>query len=105
MVVDDLGDHVGEIGVRVDAVEFAGLDQRCDDRPMLAAAIRPGEQRILSVQRDGSNAALHHIGINLDEAVVEEAGEAVPALLRIADRLGELGLLADQGELGAQPGF
>ena len=36
-------------------------------------------------------------------AVVEEAGEALPARERIADRLGELALLADQTELLAQP--
>ena len=94
-----------EIGVRIDGVEFAGFDQRCDDRPMLAAAIGAGEERILPIQCDGPDAALDDIGIDLDAAVVEEAGETVPARERIADCLGELGLLADQGELGAQPGF
>jgi hypothetical protein len=38
--VDDIGDDVGEIDVWVDAIEVAGLDQRCDDSSMLAAAIR-----------------------------------------------------------------
>ena len=27
--------HVGEVGLRIDAVELAGFDQRGDDRPML----------------------------------------------------------------------
>ena len=36
----------------------------------------------------------------LDAAVIEEAGEAVPAREHIADRLGEPSLLADQSELG-----
>jgi hypothetical protein len=48
MAVDDLADHVGEIGVRVDAVEFAGLNQRSDDRPMFAAAVGTSEDRVLS---------------------------------------------------------
>src|ERR1700722_4307098 len=78
MAVDDLTDNVSEIGVRIDAVEFAGLNQRCDDCPMLAAAIGAGEQRILSVQRDRSDAALHHVGIDLDAAVIKEAGKSVP---------------------------
>ena len=105
MAVDDPGDDVGEIGVRIDAAELAGLDQRRDDGPVLAAAVGAGEQRILSVQRDRSDAALDDVGVDLDAAVVEEAGEPVPAREGIADRLGELGLLADQGELGAQPGL
>ena len=40
MAVDDLGEDVGEVGVRVDAAELTGLDQRRDDRPVLAAAVR-----------------------------------------------------------------
>jgi hypothetical protein len=52
MAVDDLGDHVSEVGVRVDAVELAGFDQRSDDGPMFPATIGTGEQRILPVQRD-----------------------------------------------------
>ena len=91
MAVDDLADHVGKVCLRLDAVEFAGFNQRCDDRPMLAATIGTGEQRILSVQRDRSDAALHHVRIDLDAAVVEEAREAIPARQRITDRLGEFG--------------
>ena len=41
----------------------------------------------------------------LGAAVVEEVGETVPTRERITDCLSEFGLLADQGELGAQPGF
>jgi hypothetical protein len=52
MRVYDFGDDVGEIVVRIGAIKFAGLDQRRDDCPMLSAAIRAGEQRVLSVQRN-----------------------------------------------------
>jgi len=41
-----------EIGVRIDAREFAGFDQRCDDRSVLATAIGAGKERILSVRRN-----------------------------------------------------
>src|SRR5690606_32260356 len=49
--------------------------------------------------------ALDGVGIDLDAAIVEEAGEPFPARERVADRLGELGLLADQAKLLAQPGL
>ena len=91
--------------MRIDTVEFAGFDQRSDGRPMLAATIRAGEQRILTVQRNRSDATLHDVGVDLGTAVVEEAGETVPARERITDRLGEFCLLTDQGGLGPQPGF
>ena len=79
MAVDDLGDDVGEIGVRIDAAELAGLDQRRDDRPVLAAAVGAGEQRILAIEGDGADGALDDVGVDLDAAVVEEAGQSRPS--------------------------
>ena len=98
-------EDVGEVGVRIDVVELAGLDQRGDDRPVLAAAVGAGEERVLAVERDRADGALDGVGVDLDPAVVEEAREALPARERVADRLGELALLADERELGAQPGL
>lgn len=72
---------------------------------MLAAAVGAGEESILPVQRDGTDRTLDDIGVDLDATVIEEACEAFPARERVADRFRELGLLADQRELGAQPGF
>jgi hypothetical protein len=39
VTVDDLGDDVGQVGMRFDGAELAGLDQRGDDGPVLAAAV------------------------------------------------------------------
>ncbi len=51
MTVDDPGEDVGEVGQRIDVVEFARLDERSDGGPMLGTAVRPREQGILSVER------------------------------------------------------
>ena len=45
-------EDVAEIGEGLDAIEFAGLDERGDDCPMLAATIGSGEQSVLAVQRN-----------------------------------------------------
>ena len=105
MPVDDVGEDFREVGLRIDGIEFAALDQRCDDGPILGSAIRAGEECILPVQCNRPNAALDDIGIDFDPSVVEEASETVPTREGIADCLSEFGLLADQGELGAQPRF
>ena len=105
VTVDDLCDDVGEVDVRFDAREFAGLDQRGDDGPMLAAAVRASEECVFSVQSDRPDRAFDDVGVDLDTAVVEEAGQALPARERIADCFSEFCLLTDQSELGAQPGF
>ncbi len=47
--------------------------------------------------------ALDRVAVDLGATIVEETGEALPARERMADRLGELCLLADQPEFVAQP--
>ena len=42
---DEAGEDVGEIGFGIDVVQFAGLDEGGEDRPVLAAAIGAGEER------------------------------------------------------------
>jgi hypothetical protein len=39
-MIGDAGEHVGEIGLGVEAVELGGLDQRVERGGALAAAIR-----------------------------------------------------------------
>jgi hypothetical protein len=51
--VDELGQCLGEPGMRVHTIEFAGLDQRGDDRPVGAAFVTVGEEYILTIERDG----------------------------------------------------
>jgi hypothetical protein len=50
--IDQLGGDVGQIGLRVDAGELAGLDERCDTGPILRALIRAGEQCVLAIERN-----------------------------------------------------
>ena len=94
IAVDELANRIGQVGVRIDAVKFAGLDQRSDDCPMLAAAVGCGEERVLSAQRDGADAAFAHIGIDLNATVVGDASETSPARQRMSDCLGEFVLLS-----------
>ena len=46
---DDPCDDVGEIGLRVDVVELAGLDEQGDRGPMLAAALRARKECVLAM--------------------------------------------------------
>jgi hypothetical protein len=91
MSVDQAGEGTGEISLRVDRIELAGLDERRDDAPVDAALVGAGEQRVLAIERDRADRALDHVGIDLDPAIVEKDGEAGPVLERVADRLGDAG--------------
>ena len=75
--------------MRIDAVQLASFDERSDACPVLRALIVASEQRIFTIENKRTNASFDDVGIELDAAVVEEAGESVPVVRkRSSDRTG-----------------
>src|ERR1700733_12402486 len=103
--IDELGQHVGEISLRIDATEFAALDERGDAGPVLGAVIMTGKQCILAIEDKRADASLDDVGVELDTAVIEEPGEPVPVVERVADVLGDGRLGRHPRELLLEPGF
>ncbi len=50
MAVDDGCEDTGQVAVRLDFVEFAGLDERREHGPVLGACVVAREERVLSLQ-------------------------------------------------------
>ena len=96
-------ENILEIGVRLDAIELGGRDQRTEHRPMHGAAIRSREPVILAAQCDRANGARDGIVVDLDAAVVEEAAERRPAREGVADGLSEGTVGWDPGQILLQP--
>jgi len=48
--VGDVGEHVGEPGMRIDIIELRGADQRLHDGSALGATVRTGEEPCLAAQ-------------------------------------------------------
>ena len=88
-VIDELGQHVGQIGFGIDAVQLASFDQRGEHRPVFRSFVAAGKQSIFSVQSNRANAALDGIGVDLNAAVVEEARQPIPMVEAISDGLGD----------------
>lgn len=57
---------------------------------MVVAIIGAGEERVLPVKRKRADGALDRIAVQLDAAVVQEAGQPLATGERVADRLGKL---------------
>lgn len=47
--ISDALQHLAQVGFRVDAIEFGGLEQRVDRSRALAAVVRSGEEPVLAV--------------------------------------------------------
>ena len=62
--VDKLGEHVGQIGLRVDTVELAGLNERSNTGPVLRALVVTGEEGIFSVEHNRTDASFDDVGMS-----------------------------------------
>ena len=56
-VVGDAGEHLGQVGLRIEAVQFGGFDDGVDGGGALAAFLGAGEQPVLSSQGEGADGA------------------------------------------------
>ena len=77
--IDEADENIGKIGLGLDVVQFAGLYQRRDDGPIFSTIIVTGEESILARQSLWAHRTLDDVGVELDAAIVEEAGEARPS--------------------------
>ena len=53
-MIGEAGEHVAEVALRIEAVEFGGADQAIEHGGAFAALIRTGKKVILASQGDGT---------------------------------------------------
>ena len=87
--IDELVEDVGDVGLRLDVVELARLDQRRDAGPVFGPLVMTSEERVLAIENDRADAALDNVGIEFDASVVEEADKPFPMVQAVAEFLGE----------------
>lgn len=101
MVVDTVQD-VGEVGLRVKAQQFDGLDDGHRVGQGLAAGIGAREHPVLAPDDHWLNRSFRHIVVDCHPAIINEWCEGRPSGERVAHRLGEIALAENAGEPGAQ---
>jgi hypothetical protein len=102
--IGDTGEDVGEPGLGIDVVKATGCDHRQHDGGTVGATRAAGEGPVAPSQGDASQCALGTIVGQADPAIVEEAGEVVPAPEHVVDRLQDLGGAREGFALTQQPG-
>lgn len=78
MAVDDGREGAGQIAVWLDLVQFAGFNEGREHCPVLRASLVTCEERVFSLQGDGTDCALDGIAVHLDAAIAEEQDQPVP---------------------------
>ena len=101
--IDELVEDVSDIGLRLDVVELARLNQRSDAGPVFGPLVMASKERILAIEHDRPDTALDNVRVELDAAIVQEADETLPMVQAIAKILGEPGLAGDARQLLLEP--
>ncbi len=95
MTADDGGERGGQICLRIDGVEFAGLNKRGDGRPVLGSSVMARKECVLPVQRNRPDGPLDAIVVDLNAAISQEELQPVPVFGDIGQSLAEWGLRRD----------
>ena len=102
-VSGEAGEHVGEPGLRIDAVELGGLDEGVDGGCPLATVVGAGEQPVLAAERDAAEARSAMLLSISKAAVVAIAGQRHPAVEGIAEGARKLALARDLAQARLEP--
>ena len=95
MPIDDGCEYAGQVAVWLDDVQFAGFDQRRDHGPILGTSVVTRKERVLSLQGDWADRALHAIAIHLDAAIGQEQDQPIPIFGDVLERLIRWGFSGD----------
>ena len=98
-------DDVGEVGVRVDPVEPAGLDDGVDMSRASTALVAAKKKVVLARDRDRAQRPLGRVVVDREAAVAGIARERVPASETVLDRLAERVLAWKPLSLRLEPGL
>ena len=97
-------EHVGEIGLRIEAVQLGGLDDGHGAGERFAAGVGTREEPVLPADADRAQGALGRIVVDGNATIGEEEAEGGPAGQPIAERAGQIPLAGDARQLAFGPG-
>ncbi len=69
---DKRGERACKVRTWIDSIEFARLDQRSDNCPVLCSGIMTREERVLAIEGNRPDSSLNAVIVDLDAAVDQE---------------------------------
>ncbi len=70
VAVDDGSERAGQVGKRINGIEFAAFNERGNDRPILSPSIMAREERAFAIERNRPDGSLHSVVVDLDTTVI-----------------------------------
>ena len=83
MSTGEFAEEADQIGVGIDAVGLAGLDQRIEVGTGMGAGHRIGEQPVAASDDEGADGVLAQVVVDRPRAVLDIAGEPRPLCRKV----------------------
>ena len=93
VAIDDGGERAGQVGQRINTIEFASFNERGNGRPVLCSRVMSCKECVLAIEGYRPDGPLDAVVIDLDAAVGQEELQAIPVF-------GDVGQCADFGLTG-----
>lgn len=94
MAVEYGCERAGYVGLRLDSVEFAGLDERGDGRPVFCSDVVACKERVLAAEGNRPNGSFDIVVVQLNAAVSEEETQVTPVFGDVVQGLASGDLVA-----------
>src|ERR1700730_5320623 len=91
-VLGDAGQDLAELAFGIESIEFRRSDQRVDGGRSLPPGVRATEKVVLASEGDGAKRPFCRRVVDLQQSIVDVAGERTPVRERIEDRTRSLAL-------------
>ena len=104
-MVVDARQHVGQIGLRVEAAQFRAFDQRHRARQGFASGIVARKKPVLPSDPDRAHGAFGWVVVDGHAPILEKEAEGVPAVQGVAECLRQVALARDILEVLLGPGL
>lgn len=103
MARDDGCERIGQIGMWIDIVLFADLDQGSDHAPVCGSGVVASEECVLSVQSYGTDRAFHSVAVYLEAAVNQKQAQSIPVFRDVFERFAQRSFGRQLGAVGREP--
>jgi len=104
LVIVDAVEDIGEVGLRIEAIHFCGFDDGHGAGERFSACIGASEQPVASADADRPQGAFCGVVVDGNATIGQEQREGWPAAEPVAERLGQIALARNAGQLFFGPG-
>ena len=104
-MIGDMGQHVAQVGLRINAVQPGAADERLHGRSALATAVGPHEQEAHASQAASSQRILGNVVVDLNCPIHAVIRQGLPLAEPVVGRPGRVRLVRQRQRVNAARDF